>query len=177
MKKYIAALLAVLLLVGLAACGQPQTEQSQTDGETQATDSTPAADPAGDPFVFTYEGVDIVLGADFDASKLPEAEYVFSQANCALNGEDVIYNYGAVEVTTYKEGESEIIQSVYIIDPNLPTPEGLALGDALTRVTELYGTDYAVVGDEWQFTKGKSILAILVQDDFAASIEYRYTLG
>ena len=60
-----------------------------------------------------------------------------------------------------------------IIDPNTTTPEGLALGDNLDRVLELYGDNYQVNGAAFDFYGTETMLSIIVQNEAVASIEYR----
>ena len=165
MKKFLILMLTVLLLVSLCACGT---------GEGDPSGSTPSGDIQGTAkgYVFVYKGAELTPGVQFQPDALPEPEYEYTAPNCALAGNDVVYNYGDIEVAVYSDGKSDTIQSVYIIDPNLTTPEGLALGDGLTKVTQLYGDSYTQNGAEWQFAKGNMILCVMIQDDYVTGIEY-----
>lgn len=193
MKKLIAMMLAVLMLLALAACGAEEepnadlvitrapVEENETEAPTEAEEEeTPAPEteaPApvagGDVFAFELEGVEIIPGEPFDASALPEAESLYTVPSCALEGTDNVYNYGTVEVTAYDEGNGEHVYSVYFIDPNTTTPEGLALGDSMSKVTELYGEDYTEEGTSYIYTRGNTMLIVIAQGDVVASIEYR----
>lgn len=174
MKKILSIFLAALMLLSLCACGEDAPKQTEPNGTTQSTaPSTSEQVVVGDGYGFVFKGVMLTPGAEFSGEGLPEPQYFYTQPNCALEGDDTIYNYADIEVAVYNDGKKSVIQSVYIINPNLTTPEGLALGDDLTKVTKLYGDTYQTNGAEWQFIKGNMILAILTQDDFVASIEYR----
>lgn len=162
MKKIAILLLAALLLVGLCACGN----------DPAPADTTPQTQPP-EGYAFIYKGVKLMPGATFDAAALPDPEYTYTAPNCALDGNDTVYNYVDIEVAVYDDGKSAVIQSVYIINPNLTTPEGLALGDELNKVKEIYGKEYTVEGHQWQFAKGNTIFGVLTQDNFVASMEYR----
>ena len=176
MKKLIALLLAVLLVAALAACGAetPNTTepagQQQTD-PTQPQTTEPAQEEPG--FSFTYEGVELVIGAPFDPSVLPEADNVFQVPSCAIEGTDNVYSYPTFELTAYNDGTGEVIYSIYLLDANTPTPEGLYVGDDLARVTELYGTDYTQNDTELTFTKGATTLNLIMDGETVISIEYR----
>ena len=162
MKKIAIILLAAFMLVGLCACG----------ADNQPADTAPITQKL-EGYSFIYKSVELMPGAEFDAAALPEPEYTYTAPNCALDGNDTVYNYVDIEVAVYDDGEKAVIQSVYIINPNLTTPEGLALGDDLSKVKSLYGEDYTVEGAQWQFKKGNMYLGVLTQDDFVASMEYR----
>lgn len=168
MKKLIALLLAVLMIATLAACEKP--------APTDPQDTTPPASGPNnkeDGFHFTYEGVELVPGAPFDPSALPEAESVFTVPSCAIEGTDNVYSYPALELTAYNDGSGEVIYSIYLTDADTPTEEGLYVGDELARVTELYGTDYTKNGDELSYTKGSTCLCLILNEETVVSIEYR----
>jgi predicted small lipoprotein YifL len=166
MKKLICALLAVLMLASLAACGDPAPA-------TPTTSATPAATLPQERFCFTLSGVALEPWAAFDPAVLPEAESVYEVPSCAIEGNDKVYNYGTVEVTAYDDGTGPVIYSIYILDANTPTDEGLYLGDDLATVESLYGTDYTRQDDQIIYKKGDSLLVILLQDDYVNSIEFR----
>ncbi len=75
-------------------------------------------------------------------------------------------------VTAYDEGNGEIVYSIYFIDANITTTEGLALGDSRDDVLSLYGDDYEESGRALVYTKGNTQLSIILQDDVVISIEY-----
>lgn len=177
MKKWIALLMA-LLLVALTACG---TQTPDVDPTTQPTTEKPVDDETGpttepaaeEYFSFTYEGVELIPGAAFDPAQLPEADSVFEVPSCAIEGTDNVYCYPTFELTAYNDGTGEVIYSIYLLDADTPTAEGLYVGDDLTRVTELYGTDYAENDTELTFTKGDTTLNLLLDGETVISIEYR----
>ena len=173
MKKLLLLILAACMLLSLWGCGNDENQKDSVGTNGQETSTTQTNKPIQTGYVFVYKGVELTPGVQFKADILPAAEYEYTTPNCALPGNDTVYNYVDIEVAVYSDGKSDIIQSVYIINPNLTTPEGLALGDDLAKVKQLYGDSYTQNAAEWQFTKGDMILCILTQDDFVASIEYR----
>jgi len=184
MKKVFVCLLAMLLLVSLAACGetvetpqitigtQPPQESTAPQNATDPQDPT-EPDRTAEVFAFVYEGVELCPGEAFDASKLPEAASVYQVPSCALEGTDNVYNYSAFEVTAFDDGKNEYVYSVYFLDPNLKTPEGLALGDPASLVQELYGQEFTAQGTATVYTRGKTQLVLIIQNEAVVSIEYR----
>lgn len=179
MRKLIAILALLVLVIALAACGS-DAEQNVDLVITRATEETQIAEVENvqaeavkEEFCFVAEGVELIPGADFDPTVLPEAASLYTVPSCAIEGTDNVYNYETFEITAYDDGTGEVIYSIYIIDPNTTTPEGLALGDNLDRVLELYGDNYQVNGAAFDFYGTETMLSIIVQNEAVASIEYR----
>lgn len=190
MKKMIAWMLCLLMVLSLAACGsdEPAEEQMITrpaqaptvaaeQPETPAVAGTeapaaPAATSAGN-YTFVTDGVELVPGAVFDPTILPEAQSVYEVPSCAIVGTDNLYNYGTYELTAFDDGTNELIYSILFIDPNITTTEGLALGDSAARVLELYGENYSVQGTSWVYSGDAEQLILILQGETVASIEYR----
>ena len=192
MKKTMALLLSALLALTLAACGSEtnvdeplitraaeettapaQTLPAQTEAAPAA--ETQAAAPAAEVgnYTFVTNGVELVPGAAFDPGILPEANSVYQVPSCAIEGTDNLYNYGTFELTAFNDGTGEVIYSILLIDPNITTTEGLALGDSTQRAVELYGEGYTQQGNSWVYTGDAELLVLILQGDTVASIEYR----
>ena len=179
MRKLIAMLALLVLTFALAACGS-EAEINEDLVITRGTEATEAvqvtkAEEVADAkiYSFTAEGAELIPGTAFDPAVLPEAASQYTVPSCAIEGTDNVYNYETFEVTAYNDGSGEVIYSIYIIDPNITTPEGLALGDSLDRVVELYGEGYQQNGTAYEYSSEGTMLSLIVQGDTAASIEYR----
>lgn len=189
MKRIFAALLAVLLLATMTACGtsstpdttatQAPTSEAPASTQEAAAASTPEAAATQEPAVsevysFTYEGVKLIPGNPFDASALPESSSIYEVPSCAIEGTDNVYNYNdLLEVTAFDDGTGEVIYSIYIMDANTPTAEGLYLGDTLDCVEDLYGTEYTQEGTQITYQKGDTQLILILENDCVISIEFR----
>lgn len=176
MKKLLCVLLSLLLLMSLAACGS--TPANDTPETTQETKVDTKKDETADPddqgaFSFNLQEVVLTPGAEFDPSALPEADSTFEIESCAGQGTDTVYSYTEAEVTVFDDGNKGAIYSVYLLDPNTATPEGLYLGDEKAQAETLYGTDYEEEDTELVYTKGDSQLRIMVEDGVVTAIEYR----
>ena len=124
-------------------------------------------------FSFLYEGVTLTPGEVFDQSVLGKYSKVSEVPSCAFDGNDKVYNYEMFELTAYIDEKEERIYSIYFIDPNLPTTEGLRKGDTVDDMKSLYGEDYEMVGTSYDYTRGDTVLSIITQNDVVVSIEYR----
>lgn len=124
-------------------------------------------------FCFEYEGAALVPGEPADLSALPKYADVSEVPSCAFGGNDNVYHFELFELTTYYDGDEERIYSVYFTDPNLPTTEGLRLGDTVDDMKALYGEDYAAEENAYTYTRGETSLCVITQNDVVVSIEYR----
>lgn len=183
MKRIFALVLALTMTLCLFACGGNSNADAEIGGggaqsgsvdmgkEKEETTTEGTTDEG--VFSFTFEGIELVPGDSFDASKLPEAQSVFTVPSCALEGTDNVYSYGTFEVTAYNEGNGEHIYSIYFVDANITTNEGLAIGDSRDKVIELYGENYTDNNGEFTYKKGDTLLVIIFQNDNVLSIDIR----
>lgn len=194
MKRVLAILLTIALLTVLVGCDkkeQPKDTQAQTtaapavettnapeEETTVVPEETTAPEQVVDEdvFSFTYQGVTLVPGNAFDSAALPEAESVYQVPSCAIEGTDNVYSYGDIEVTAFNDGSGEVIYSVYIVDANTPTAEGLYIGDTLDQVIAVYGEDYTQENGQVTYQKGDTLLVIILDGDYVASIDFRWAV-
>ena len=185
MKKIFAILLALIMLLSMAACGSSEKPQETTQAapvETEAVPETTEAAPVEteaavynlDPFCFTFEGVVLTPGLIYDATALPEANSVYEVPSCAIEGTDNVYSFEGVEITAFHDGTQEIIYAVAIFDPNVCTDEGLYIGDTAERVMELYGEGYQENGNAMIYTRGNTMLTVILSNGFVADIEFAW---
>ena len=188
MKKGWMIIAMLMALLMLTACGAeegydpelmitrgPESETQAQEiemqvPETQAQQEVPVLREA---FSFRVNGVELVPGAVFDGSVLPTVSSIYQVPSCAIVGTDNVYNYESFELTAFDDGEKEVIYSILLLDPNIATDEGLALGDTADKVLQLYGSDYVQEGTAWIYPAETSMLCIIVQADHVVSIEYR----
>lgn len=147
-------------------------KENDTDQESEEKDQSQQKEENG-TFRFIYEGVTLTPGEVFDESSLGEHSGLSEVPSCAFDGNDMVYNYEMFELTAYIDGDEERIYSIYFIDPNLPTTEGLRLGDTVGDMKSLYGENYEMVGTSYDYTGGDTVLSIVTQNDVVVSIEYR----
>lgn len=159
MKKLIAIVLAALMLCAMTACteneGTPTTTPTKVEGYT-----------------FTFQGLDLVPGADFDAAALSIVES-FENPNCAGEGKFITYLHDGMELTVNTNGDKTVVYSVFITDPNLATNEGLHLGDDLAAVTAAYGEATSEDDGLLTYVKNKTHLVIQLENELVTAIEFR----
>ena len=182
MKKLTVLLVCLLML--LCACSKaPAAPTDATETPTQpkptesATQPTEATGTIEVPYSFVVGNVTLVPGAAFDKTALPEPDSVYEAPSCAFQGKDITYAYGDYEIVTYDEGKGEFLYSVYFLEPAVSTPEGLSLGDAADKVSQLYGEPVQTDDGQMVYRQGGTELVVIVQDDSVISIEYRLVMA
>ena len=186
-KIYIIAL-TLILLVGLAACGDtqpsptlaPETLPPATEATTKEPDPTDAPS-ATEPlqtepvegYGFNLAGMQLIPGATFDADAMPEPNGKFAVPSHSGQGSNDLYYYDAIELTVTNIDGQSFIYSISLIDAQTATDEGLYLGDDLAKVESIYGTDYTQEGSARIYERGNTQLRILIDNDAVFNIEYR----
>ena len=193
MKRILALLCCLVLLTGLTACGSDElseermitrppeeaavpmmVEAAPEPTETETTEAAAEAAPVNlGNYTFEFDGVELIPGVPFDPSVLPAAESVYEVPSCAIEGTDILYNYNVVEVTVFDAGQEPVIYSIYLLDANTSTDEGLYLGDDVATVESIYGTDYKEDGTAMVYEKRNTQLRILIDNGAVFNIEYR----
>lgn len=168
--------LAQEINIGAGSSGNAEKGGDKEDGEAEQESEASAREKSNEEegvFSFLYEGVTLVPGEVFNQSVLPGYADVSEVPSCAFDGSDNVYNYEAFELTAYIEDDGEHVYSIYFMDPNLPTTEGLCLGDTVDDMKSLYGEGYEAEGTTYTYTRGETLLIIITRNDMVVSIEYR----
>ncbi len=169
MKKILCALLAVLMLLTLCACGGDKNEPADNN-DTPAV--TPDVTETG--YVFEDNGVKIEIGAPISAvDALGTPVDTFEEASCAFEGKDVTNFYSNYEILlAYPNEGDSYIYSVIITSDAIATPEGLEVGMTTEDVTSIYG-ETEPQGGLYVYAKGNMTLRVLTVDGVVDSIEYK----
>ncbi len=171
MKKFLCAILAVLMLVALCACGNEKMPEADKPDEPAV--STPAVVEKG--YVFTDNGVTIEIGGPVTSvDALGEPIDTLEEASCAFEGKDVtnFYNNYEILLAYPNEGDS-YVSTITLLSDAVSTEEGLELGMSEDDVKSIYGEDVAPQGGIYVFAKGNMTLRVRVVDGSVDSIEYK----
>ncbi len=158
--------------IGAGSPGNDEKGDGTEEGDADATVQENSKDAEG-VFSFAYKGATLIPGELVDHSALPKCTDVAEVPSCAFGGNDKVYNFKVFELTAYFDEDEERVYSIYFIDPNLPTAEGLRLGDTVDDMISLYGESYEAEGTAYTYTRGETLLIIITKNDIVVSIEYR----
>ncbi len=176
MKKTIAILLAITMLLSLAACGgdtpADTTPDTTADGPVQSV--PPADQPAEPGFVFTVNGSEIPMGVEAGPilEALGEPKSYTETTSCAFTGLDKTYFYGDFYLFTCPYNGGEYVYSVMLATDSVQTAEGLYIGAPQAQVESLYGSDGYNGETGYVLQKGSSKLTVLVKEGLVTDILY-----
>lgn len=150
MKKLLVVLLGILVLTG---CSKKNKNEVQE-------------------FVLNYNNIEYKLGEVFSKDKYGEPKSYSEVESCAFDGIDKTYKYDHLEVTTYPKDKKDKIYVILFLDEKIRTNEGLRISDSLEDMKRLYGNDYKQEGNSYTYTRGKTDLQIIIENNYVTSIEY-----
>ena len=172
-KKVLYLFFISMFLVFSCSCNSTITK-STTSLMTVITAPPEPPRAPDDAFYFEMDGVIIVPGAEYPAAFLPmeDASYAIPSTDGEKN--DKVYCFTGVEITTYTdEYMTEYVESIYLMDDSVHTPELVSIGDPVERAITVYGDHKDNSYDTIHYKKGKTDLEIIAVDGIITSIEFR----
>jgi hypothetical protein len=173
MKRLIAILALLCMVVGLAACSTPQT--------TEIKGTAPNVGNPGDPnaYYFTYNGTDIRLNGDMEVivNALGEPKDYQESASCAFEGIDKKYSYGNFVIETYPKGDKDYVYRFWFLSDLVKTPEDIKIGDSQAAVEAAYGAESFNGKNAYILKKDVYSMTVLLKDGVVSSIEYGIVIG
>ena len=179
MRNFIILALAMLLCVGLIACGSAQNNKT---GETASTKTEAPTEEAKTEngksedggYTFVLNGVKIALNAEMApiVEKLGEPTKYYESESCAYQGLDKVYTYGGVTINTYPVGGVDYVLDIVLRDDTVSTAEGLCIGDPQAKVGEIYGTPTATRDNAVCYIKEGTQLNFFFEDGAISTITY-----
>lgn len=163
MKKLIAILLAVAMMLCFAAC-QP----------TETPDDSGNKEPVQDSFSFTYKGTKIALHAPAAQviAALGEPKTYSESTSCAFEGLDKSYGYGSFYLETYPIGDKDYVYGWYFVDDMVENDEGICIGASKADVEAAYGAESFNGTNAYTVKKGSGMLTIILENDVVSSVQY-----
>ena len=163
MKKMIALLLAVSMLLCFAGCGSKE----------EAKPAAPAA-PVADGWTVDVGAAKVPMHGEAApvVEALGEPTSYTEETSCAFEGLDKTYFYGNFYMTTYPQGEKDYVFSLWFVDDTLTTAEGIYIGAEQAEVEAAYGADAFNGSNAYVVEKGASKLTVLIADGCVSSIQY-----
>ena len=162
MKKKMAALLALVMVLSLVLCSCGGGGESNNGGN-----NTGSLD-----YYFEVKGVKVEMKADAEAvlKALGSYKSSYEAPSCAFDGMDKIYSYGAYDILTYTADGKDFISGVVLRDDTVETPEGIAIGSKLEDVKKKYNAKEE--GSSINVYSENCRLLIIFDNGVVSSIQY-----
>ena len=174
MKKVILIILVVaVIIIGGVEIGVTM-QKAKKEGSTSSGEEILKKED--EVYTFSDNGKKIALGEVFSKESLGigDEESYSEIASCAFEGLDKTYTYANYEITTYPDGDKDRIYTIYFLNTEAKTEEGVSVSDSLEKMLQVYGDNYEIQGNQYTYTKGKTQLQFIVENDVITSIQYSY---
>lgn len=171
MKKYMLIVLALMMVLSLCACGEDAntTEPAGTTGGNV----TPSTTPKGYTFTYNATQFGVDMAVDSVLTKLGEPKDKAVSASCAFGGEDTVYYYSSIQISTNDEQGYERIYSIYLEDDLVSTEKNICIGNTADQVKAAYGEADAASSDACLiYSKDGMSLRFNLKDGKVTSILY-----
>lgn len=169
MKKILATMLAIMLVLGLCACGgdnggNPTTPPAQSNGTSDA--------PMG--YAMKVNGISFGVGMDAQkvVEKLGACEPVITESCGDMGGDDYEYAYQDYIIYANNGGGAVRIYCVEIISDLVSTPENVIIGDSAEAVKTAYGDPTSETATSLIYEKDGMQLIFILENDSVTSIQY-----
>lgn len=169
MKRIVSLTLVLFALLSLCACG---ADTNETQPSTTAPNLSTTDTPMGYPM--TYENVTFGIGMKVDSvlDALGEAKSRVVSASCAFGGNDIVYDYRSVKISTNDENGYEVIYCIELVDDMAQTQKGIKIGATKEAIIAAYGDPSKTVGVNLIYEKEGMELRFLLKDGKVNSIQY-----
>ncbi len=176
MKKAGIAVVVVIIIALIVVFAVFQNKKS-TETTANTVENQVSSQNIEDVYVFEDNGKKIPLGAEYNSLDLGEPKDYYEVQSCAFDGMDKIYTFENYEVHTYPEDGTDKVLSVYFLNDQVATTEGVKIGDSMDKMVEVYGDNYEQLDTQYTYTKGLTQIRFIVEDNAITSIEYNYNVG
>lgn len=179
MKKLTLIVLALMIAAMLCACGGNDSGSTDAAKDNNATENTTASNtsvnttPTG--YLFTYNGVQfgVDMAAEDVLAQLGASKDQYTSQSCAFGGEDTVYYYSSIQISTNNELGYERIYSIYLEDDLVSTEKGICVGSTADDVKTAYGEPGADSTDTCLiYEKDSMTLSFNLTDGVVSTILY-----
>ncbi|MBR4078575.1 MAG: hypothetical protein IKK29_00015 [Christensenellaceae bacterium] len=197
MKKIIAVLLMIAMVLTFAACGAkeeapaveeaPAAEEAPAEKapeEAPAEEETPAEEAPveevnDDPYFFASNGVEIRIMDEAEAvlSALGDPMQTFEADSCAFQGKDYFYYYDGFQLMVNDVDGVKRITSITMVDDTVKAPQGIGIGSKEEDIAPAFGEDYTSASSMYVYRHDTTSLQISVLNGKVSAMVYAYAVA
>ena len=172
MKKMIAMMLALVLVVGLCACGKG----NEGDSGNQNTQNSGTSNVSDTPIGYAMKHNGVTFGVGMDAQKvvaqLGACEPVLTESCGDMGGDDYEYAYDDFTIYANNGGGAVRIYCVQINSDMASTVEGITIGDDSETVISTCGAPTSQSDSSIIYEKDGMQQIFFLENDEIVSIQY-----
>ena len=171
MKRFFAMMLAMMLVLGLCACGGDTDNGGDTTPPAQNNNNI-----SDSPMGYAMMDKDVVFGIGMDAekvvAKLGACEPVITESCGDMGGDDYEYAYQDYIIYANNGGGAVRIYCVELISDLVSTPEKVAIGDDAKAVEAAYGEPTGKTDTSMSYDFSGMQLIFIMENGEVTSIQY-----
>ncbi len=126
-------------------------------------------------YSFETDEAEIFMSQDVSEllPQLGKAENYYEAQSVKHQGKEKVFTYKGFELSTFPSGGNDYVKSIWFLDQETATKEGLHIGSTIEEMKESYGDDYTEEKGSYIYTSEDSILTFYTKKDRVSGIEYK----
>jgi len=128
-------------------------------------------------WAYSFETDDIEISMSQDVSlllsKLGKAENYYEAQSVKHQGKEKVFTYKGFELSTYPSGDNDYVKSIWFLDEETTTKEGIHIGSTIQEMKEAYGDDCREEKGSYIYSSEETVLTFYTKKDQVSGIEYK----
>ncbi len=128
-------------------------------------------------WAYSFDAGDVEISMAQDASEvlsqLGKAENYYEAQSCKHQGKEKVFTYQGFELSTYPSGSEDFVKSVWFLNEDTETKEGIHIGSTIEEMKEAYGDDCTEEKGRYIYTSDDSVLTFYTKKGAVSGIEYK----
>lgn len=126
-------------------------------------------------YVFNTDDMEIVMNQDASEvlTELGKAENYYEAQSCKHQGKEKVFTYEGFELSTYPSDSKDYVKSIWFLNEETQTPEGIHIGSSIEEMKEAYGEEYTEEKGSYIYAEDGTVLTFYTKKDFVSGIEYK----
>lgn len=128
-------------------------------------------------WAYSFDAGEVEISMAQDASEvlsqLGKAENYYEAQSCKHQGKEKVFTYKGFELSTYPSGSDDFIKSIWFLNEETETQEGIHIGSTIQEMKEAYGEDCQEENGRYIYTSDDSVLTFYTKKDLVSGIEYK----
>lgn len=126
-------------------------------------------------YSFETEEIEISMSQDVSSilSQLGKAENYYEAQSVKHQGKEKVFTYKGFELSTYPSGGVDYVRSIWFLDEETATKEGIHIGSTIQEMKEAYGDDCTEEKGSYIYTSEGTVLTFYTKKDRISGVEYK----